>query len=444
MDLFDLMAKKQLDSNAPLAERMKPDTLEAFIGQENIMGDDKLLTKLIRTDRLTSIILYGPPGSGKTSLAKVIAKRTEAEFISMNAVTSGVKDIREAVEQAKNQLAMYQKRSVLFIDEIHRFNKSQQDALLPFVEDGTFILVGATTENPYFEVNSALISRSSVFRLTKLTTENIITILKNALKDDRRGLGMYPIEIAEDTVSYIADIAAGDARRALNIIELAVLSKADLSDRIVISMEDVEDCIQMKAVDYDKNGDNHYDITSAFIKSMRGSDPDAALFYLGKMIAGGEDPRFIARRIVICAAEDVGNADPMALIVSNNAAQAVDFIGMPEGRILLAQAVTYVACAPKSNAAYLGIDEVLEDLGNIQTGSIPYYLKDGTSLALERKYISGEKSKKYDYPHSYESHYIKQQYLPDAIKDKRYYRPTELGYESVITAYLKRTKYAPE
>ena len=297
MDLFDLMAKKQLDSNAPLAERMKPDTLEAFIGQENIMGDDKLLTKLIRTDRLTSIILYGPPGSGKTSLAKVIAKRTEAEFISMNAVTSGVKDIREAVEQAKNQLAMYQKRSVLFIDEIHRFNKSQQDALLPFVEDGTFILVGATTENPYFEVNSALISRSSVFRLTKLTTENIITILKNALKDDRRGLGMYPIEIAEDTVSYIADIAAGDARRALNIIELAVLSKADLSDRIVISMEDVEDCIQMKAVDYDKNGDNHYDITSAFIKSMRGSDPDAALFYLGKMIAGGEDPRFIARQI---------------------------------------------------------------------------------------------------------------------------------------------------
>jgi len=271
----------------------------------------------------------------------------------MNAVTSGVKDIREAVEKAKDQLAMYQKRSVLFIDEIHRFNKSQQDALLPFVEDGTFILVGATTENPYFEVNSALISRSSVFRLTKLTTENIITILRNALKDDRRGLGMYPIEIAEDTVSYIADIAAGDARRALNIIELAVLSKADLSDRIVISMEDVEDCIQMKAVDYDKNGDNHYDITSAFIKSMRGSDPDAALFYLGKMISGGEDPRFIARRIVICAAEDVGNADPMALILSNNAAQAVDFIGMPEGRILLAQAVTYVACAPKSNAAYL-------------------------------------------------------------------------------------------
>ncbi len=444
MDLFDLMAKKQLETNAPLAERMKPETLEDFIGQENIMGEDKLLTKLIRTDRLTSIILYGPPGSGKTSLAKVIAKRTEAEFISMNAVTSGVKDIRESVETAKNQLAMYQKRSVLFIDEIHRFNKSQQDALLPFVEDGTFILVGATTENPYFEVNSALISRSSVFRLTKLTALDIITILNNALKDDIRGLGMYPIEIADDTISYIADIAAGDARRALNVLELAVLSKADLSDHIVISMDDVEDCIQMKAVDYDKNGDNHYDITSAFIKSMRGSDPDAALFYLGKMIAGGEDPRFIARRIVICASEDVGNADPMALVISNNAAQAVDFIGMPEGRILLAQAVSYVACAPKSNAAYLAIDEVLEDLNNIQTGSMPYYLKDGTSLSLERKYLSGEKNIKYEYPHNYESHYIKQQYLPDAIKDKRYYRPTELGYESVINAYLKRTKYAPE
>jgi len=444
MDLFQMMAQKSLESNAPLAERMKPEVLEDFIGQESIMGEDKLLPKLIKTDRLTSLILYGPPGSGKTSLAKVIAKSTQAEFISLNAVNSGIKDIRESVEQAKNQLSMYQRRSVLFIDEIHRFNKSQQDALLPFVEDGTFILIGATTENPYFEVNSALISRSSVFRLNKLTPQDIFQILKNALADEKRGLGMHPIDISDEILVYIADIASGDARRALNILELAVHSKMDLSDRIHITIEDVEDCVQMKAVDYDKNGDNHYDITSAFIKSMRGSDPDAALFYLGKMIVGGEDPRFIARRIVICASEDVGNADPMALIVANSAAQAVDFIGMPEGRILLAQAVTYVATAPKSNASYLGIDEVLEDLGNIHTGSIPYYLKDGTSLSLERKYIKGENSHRYEYPHSFEGHYVKQQYLPNEIKDKRYYRPTELGYEKTISNYLKKTKYSPE
>jgi putative ATPase len=362
----------------------------------------------------------------------------------MNAVTSGVKDIREAVIMAKDQMAMYQRKTVLFIDEIHRFNKSQQDALLPFVEDGTFVLIGATTENPYFEVNGALISRSSVFRLNKLSAENILTIQKNALKDSERGLGMYPENITDELLMYIADVASGDARRALNILELAVLSKSDLSDQIDISIEDIEDCIQMKTVDYDKNGDNHYDIVSAFIKSMRGSDPDAALFYLGKMIAGGEDPRFIARRIVICASEDVGNADPMALVVANSAAQAVDFIGMPEGRILLAQATTYVACAPKSNAAYLGINEVLEDLNTIETGQMPYYLKDGTSLSLERKYIKGEKSKRYLYPHDYDAHHVKQQYLPDAIKEKRYYKPTELGYEKTITEYLNKTKYMPE
>ena len=444
MDLFDIMAQKQLKAHAPLAERMKPETLEAFIGQETIMGEGKLLPKLIKTDRLTSIILYGPPGSGKTSLARVIAKTTQALFISMNAVTSGVKDIREAVEQAKDNLAMYQKRSVLFIDEIHRFNKSQQDALLPFVEDGTFILIGATTENPYFEVNSALISRSSVFRLTQLTRLQIMTILKNALTDREKGLGTYPITVSDDILEYISDVASGDARRALNILELTVLSKTDLSDEIQITMEDVEDCIQMKAVDYDKNGDNHYDITSAFIKSMRGSDPDAALFYLGKMIAGGEDPRFIARRIVICASEDVGNADPMALVLANSAAQAVDFIGMPEGRILLAQAVTYISTAPKSNASYLGINEVLVQIENQNTGNIPYYLKDGTSLALERKYIKEGHVKRYEYPHDFENHYVKQQYLPDEIKDKQFYRPTKLGYENQIQDYLKKTKYAPE
>lgn len=444
MDLFDMMASKQKASSAPLAERMKPEVLDDFIGQSNIMGEGKLLPKLIKADRLTSILLYGPPGSGKTSLAKVIAKQTRATFISMNAVTSGIKDIREAVERAKDELAMYQRRSVLFIDEIHRFNKSQQDALLPFVEDGTFILIGATTENPYFEVNGALISRSSVFRLTKLNTEDIVIILKRALADEQRGLGMYPISVENDVLEYIADVSDGDARRALNILELSVLPKLDLSEKITIDIADIEDCIQMKAVDYDKNGDNHYDIVSAFIKSMRGSDPDAALFYLGKMIAGGEDPRFISRRIVICAAEDVGNADPMALVVANNAAQAVDFIGMPEGRIIMAQAVTYVATAPKSNAAYLGIDEVLSDLNNLHTGNIPYYLKDGTSLSLERKYNRSENLKKYEYPHAFNDHYVKQQYLPDEIKDKRYYRPTELGYEAKISDYLKKTKYSPE
>ena len=368
MDLFDIMSQDIKMKNAPLAERMKPENLDDFIGQSAIMGEGKLLPKLIQSDRLTSIILYGPPGTGKTSLAKVIAKRTEAMFVTINAVTAGIKDIREAVEHAKDQLAMYQKRTVLFIDEIHRFNKNQQDALLPFVEDGTFILIGATTENPYFEVNSALISRSSVFRLTKLEVNDIVTILKRALKDQKLGLGMYPIKIEEKHLAYIADMAAGDARRALNILELAVISKADLSDEIQITLEDIEDCLQMKAMDYDKNGDNHYDIISAFIKSMRGSDPDATLYYLGKMIEGGEDPRFIARRIVICASEDVGNADPMALILANNAAQAVDFIGFPEGRIILAQAATYVATAPKSNAAYLGINEVIDDLNTMEIG----------------------------------------------------------------------------
>lgn len=441
MDLFDLMSQQNKFSTMPLAERMKPETLDDFIGQESIMGEGKLLPVLIKSDRLTSIILYGPPGSGKTSLAKVIAKTTESHFISMNAVTSGVKDIREAVEIAKENASLYQRKSVLFIDEIHRFNKSQQDALLPYVEDGTFVLVGATTENPYFEVNSALISRSTVYRLVKLTSAHIVEILNRALKDQKRGLGMYPIQIEPSILNYIADISAGDARRALNIIELAVNIKNDLSDEIIITLEDIENCIQMKALDYDKNGDNHYDIVSAFIKSMRGSDPDAALYYLGKMILGGEDPRFIARRIVICACEDVGNADPMALVVANNAAQAVDFIGMPEGRIILAQAVTYIASAPKSNASYMGINQVLYDLENEDTGSIPYYLKDGTSLAIERKYAKSETGGKYQYPHDFEGHYVKQQYLPSEIKGKRYYQPTDLGYEKQISEYLRRTKF---
>lgn len=441
MDMFEMLAKKQLENQSPLAERMKPETLEAFFGQEKILGEGRLLTKLIEADRLGSIILHGPPGSGKTSLAKIIAKRTEAEFVSLNAVTAGVKDIREMVQLAKDNLSLYQKRTILFIDEIHRFNKSQQDALLPFVEDGTLVLIGATTENPYFEVNGALISRSSIFRLEKLGVEELLKILERALKDSVKGMGMYDVDIDHNVVQHIAEMAAGDARRALNILELAILSKPDLSGKINVTHRDVEECLQTNYMSYDKNGDNHYDIVSAFIKSMRGSDPDAAVYYLGKMIYGGEDPRFIARRIVICASEDVGNADPMALVVANNAAQAVDFIGMPEGRIMLSQAAIYVATAPKSNASYLAIDEVLADLAKGDTGTIPYHLKDGTSLKLERKYGEVGTTEKYKYPHDYENGYVKQQYLPDKIANKRYYTPTDHGKENEIGAYLNRTKF---
>ena len=441
MDLFDLMAKDNIKKMAPLAERMKPVKLEDFAGQENIIGEGKLLTKLIKTDRLSSIILYGPPGCGKTSLARVIAETTKASFVVLNAVSSGVKEIRETVQLAKDDAAMYSKRTILFIDEIHRFNKSQQDALLPYVEDGTVILIGATTENPYFEVNSALISRSTVFRLEALGPEHIQNIILRALKDREKGLGDYNVQMDASVVQYIAEMSNGDARRALNIIEMSVLSKEDMSNELHLSKEDVNEAMQMKGMLYDKSGDNHYDIISAFIKSMRGSDPDAALYYLGKMIYAGEDPRFIARRIVICASEDVGNADPMALVVANNAAQAVDFIGMPEGRIILAQAVTYIASAPKSNAAYVGIDEVLSDIEQMPIGPLPFYLKDGTSLRLERKYGTAEGEKRYEYPHSHEGHYIHQQYLPDDLKEKRYYRPTTLGYEKEITEYLNKTKF---
>jgi putative ATPase len=442
MDLFDYMANDNIQKQSPLAERMKPKKLSDFFGQEQIVGPGKLLTKLIETDRLSSIILYGPPGCGKTSLARVIAETTEAEFIVLNAVSSGVKDIREMVQVAKDNIAMYQRRTILFIDEIHRFNKAQQDALLPYVEDGTVILIGATTENPYFEVNSALISRSTVFRLTAIEHSEIVSILKRALEDKKDGLGDYNISIDDEVLHFIADMCNGDARRALNVLELAVLAKDDLSDNLTISKLDVTECMQMRAMDYDKSGDNHYDIVSAFIKSMRGSDPDAALYYLGKMIYGGEDPRFIARRIVIAASEDVGNADPMALVVANNAAQAVDFIGMPEGRIILAQAVTYIASAPKSNASYTGINEVLTDIEKCSIGPMPFYLKDGTSLRIERQYGGLETSKKYQYPHAYPNHYVKQQYLPDDIADRRYYRPTHNGYETTIEAYLNKTKYS--
>lgn len=439
MDLFDMLASQAKENHTPLAERMKPRTLEEFYGQEKLIGEGKLLNKLIATDRLSSVIFYGPPGSGKTSLAKIIAERTKSNFEKINAVTAGIKDIRDVVGIAKDTLAMRQTKTVLFIDEIHRFNKTQQDALLPYVEDGTLVLIGATTENPYFEVNGALLSRSMIFRLEPLSQDNIVAILKRALSDDVKGLAAYKVTADMDVLQYIASIANGDARRALNVLEWCMLAQMDTQGEIVITVEAVQASVQMRHSAYDKSGDNHYDIVSAFIKSMRGSDPDAALYYLGKMIYGGEDPRFIARRIVICASEDVGNADPMALVVANNAAQAVHFVGMPEGRIILAQAAVYVASAPKSNASYLGINKVLDMIEKGETGQIPYFLKDGTSLQLERKYTQAS-HEKYRYPHDYDKHYVEQQYLPDAIKDEVFYRPSDLGHERVIKAHLKWLK----
>ncbi|MFZ5967007.1 MAG: replication-associated recombination protein A [Bacillota bacterium] len=435
MDLFDLQREKNLKKESPLAERLKPRTLEDFYGQEHILGEDKLLRRAIKADRITSLILYGPPGTGKTSLAKVIANTTKSNFVQLNAVTSGVKDLKEVVEQAKNALGMYNKRTILFLDEIHRFNKAQQDALLPYVENGTLILIGATTENPYFEVNNALISRSMLFQLKSLGEEAIRKIIHRALNDGDAGLGMYAVTIQQKAMDFLVEMANGDARRVLNALELAVLTTAPKeSGEIFIDLGIMQDCLQRKYIQYDKNNDAHYDVISAFIKSMRGSDPDAALHYLGRMIYGGEDPVFIARRIVIAASEDVGNADPMALVVANNAAQAVHFIGMPEARIILAQAAVYVATAPKSNASYVGIDEAIADIQRRDIGQVPLHLKD-SSYSGAKKMGHG---KGYLYPHVYPNHYVKQQYLPDALVGTTYYEPSRNGYEKEILDYLKR------
>ncbi len=436
MDLFDVIREENLKQEAPLAERMKPKTLEDFVGQEHILGNGKLLNRLIRADKLSSIILYGPPGTGKTSIARIIANSTKSEFVALNAVTSGVKDLREVVGQAEASLGMYNKRTILFLDEIHRFNKSQQDALLPHVEKGTLILIGATTENPYYEVNNALISRSMIFRLERLTTKEVRTIVENALKDPINGLGMFGVEIEDDALDFIAHVASGDARKALNAVELGVLSTEKQDGKLVLTLEILKECVQKKGNLYDKSGDSHYDIASAFIKSMRGTDPNAALHYLARMIQGGEDPKFIARRIVIAAAEDVGNADPQALVVATSAAQAVNMIGMPEGRIILAQAAAYVASAPKSNAAYVGIKAAMQDVEQMDIGNVPYYLKDGTSLSMSSKKEEwGDQS--YKYPHSYPDSYIPQQYLPDELKAKVYYEPTRNGHEKEIHRHFE-------
>ena len=406
-----------MDLNQPLAYRMKPKTLDDYVGQEHILGKDKILYRTIKADRLSSIILWGPPGCGKTSLAKVISNTTKYKFAKINAVTAGIGDIKNAIEEAKNVFLNPSGKCILFIDEIHRFNKLQQDALLPYVENGTVILIGATTENPYFEVNKALISRSMVFHLQPLTTQNIFDVLKKALISED-GLASYNIKVEDDTLMKIAEVSNGDVRTALNGLELAVLTtQMDSSGYIHITNEIAKDCVQSRKAIFDKKGDSHYDNISAFIKSMRGSDPDAAIFYLARAINGGEDPVFIARRIVIAAAEDVGLANPNALVVATSAMQAVTMVGMPEARIILSEAATYVATSPKSNATYLGINKALEDVENKDTGTIPMHIRNAPAEGMAKEgYHVG-----YKYPHDYPGHYVEQQYLPDKMLGTKYY-----------------------
>ena len=436
MDLFDYMRETNQKKESPLASRMRPTTLEEVVGQQHIIGKDKLLYRAIKADKLGSIIFYGPPGTGKTTLAKVIANTTSAEFKQINATVAGKKDMEEVVKEAKDLQGMYGKKTILFIDEIHRFNKGQQDYLLPFVEDGTIILIGATTENPYFEVNGALLSRSSIFELKALSREDIRTLILRAVNDTEKGMGSFHAQIDEDALDFLADISGGDARNALNAVELGILTTDRSEDGIIhITLDVASECIQKRVVNYDKKGDNHYDIISAFIKSMRGSDPDAAVFYLAKMLYAGEDIRFIARRIMICASEDVGNADPMALTVAVSAAQAVERIGMPEAQIILSQAVTYVATVPKSNSACNAIFAANEAVRKYRT-TVPVHLQDAHYKGAQKLgHGTG-----YKYAHDYPGHYVKQQYLPDEIKDARFYEPGNLGYEKSIKEYLEKIR----
>ena len=437
MDLFEYMREQQKETEAPLASRLRPTTLDEMVGQQHIIGKDKLLYRAIKADKLSSIILYGPPGTGKTTLAKVIAHTTSAEFLQINATSAGKKDMEEVIAQAKNNQGMYGRKTILFIDEIHRFNKGQQDYLLPFVEDGTIILIGATTENPYFEVNGALLSRSIIFELKSLSKEDIRTLILRAVNDREKGLGAYDAVIDDDALEFLADVANGDARAALTAIELGVLTTERSADgKIHITLAVASECIQKRVVKYDKSGDNHYDTISAFIKSMRGSDPDAAVYYLARMLYAGEDIKFIARRIMICAAEDVSNADPMALVVATSAAQAVERIGMPEAQIILAQAVAYVASAPKSNSAVCAISDAMAAVRDTMTAPIPVHLQDA-------HYKSSQKlghGVGYKYAHDYPNHYVKQQYLPDGLEGSTFYRPSENGYEKKIGEWLRFLK----
>ena len=433
MDLFDYMREQNMQNESPLANRMRPKTLEEVVGQQHIIGKDKLLYRAIRADKLSSVIFYGPPGTGKTTLAKVIAGATKAEFVSINATAAGKKDMEAVVEQAKNSLGMYGRRTILFIDEIHRFNKGQQDYLLPFVEDGTIILIGATTENPYFEVNGALLSRSVIFELKSLDKEDIRILLRRAVTDEERGMGAYHAVLEPDAEDFLADISNGDARAALTAIELGVLTTERSEDgKIHITLDVAQECIQKRAVRYDKMGDQHYDTISAFIKSIRGSDPDAAVYYLARMLYVGEDIRFIARRMMISASEDVGNADPMALNVAVSAAQAVERIGMPEAQIILSQAVTYVATAPKSNSATNAIFSAMESVRSKKT-TVPSHLQDAHYKGAGKLgHGIG-----YRYAHDYPHHYVEQQYLPDEILGAKFYAPGENGYEKKIGEWMK-------
>ena len=436
MDLFDYMRESRMKDEAPLASRLRPRTLDEIVGQKHILGKDRLLYRAIRADKLSSVIFYGPPGTGKTTIARVIANTTKADFTQLNATVAGKKDMEAVVAKAKDNLGMYGRKTILFVDEIHRFNKGQQDYLLPFVEDGTLILIGATTENPYFEVNGALLSRSVVFELKPLEKEDILELIRRAVTDPERGMGACQPEITPEAADFLADISGGDARLALNAIELGVLTTEKGEDgKIHLTLEVISECIQKRTVRYDKTGDNHYDTISAFIKSMRGSDPDAAVYYLAKMIYAGEDERFLARRIMICASEDVGNADPMALTVAVSAAQAVERIGFPESQIILAQAAAYVACAPKSNSAVMAISRAMESVKTKRT-SVPAHLQDAHyGGAGKLGHGIG-----YKYAHDYPNHYVEQQYLPTELQGERFYEPSDNGYERQIREYFRRIK----
>lgn len=437
MDLFDYMRETSMEKESPLASRLRPRTLDEIVGQQHIIGKDKLLYRAIKADKISSVIFYGPPGTGKTTIAKVIANTTSAVFKQINATSAGKKDMGQVIDEAKNNLGMYGQKTILFVDEIHRFNKGQQDYLLPFVEDGTIILIGATTENPYFEVNSALISRSVIFELKPLSSEEIKTLLRRAVYDEERGMGAYNADITEEALDFLADVANGDARSAINAVEIGVLTTQRGDDgKIHIDLSVASECIQKRVIKYDKEGDNHYDTVSAFIKSMRGSDPDAAIYYLARMLYAGEPVAFIARRIMICAAEDVSNADPQALVVATNAALAVERLGMPEARIVLAQAASYVACAPKSNSAICAIDKAMEYVSGHATAPVPAHLRDSHYKgAAKLGHGIG-----YQYAHNFENHYVNQQYLPDEVVGQHFFTLGELGYEKTMKDYMHRIK----
>ena len=434
MNLLDYMSEQKKETESPLASRLRPTTLDEVVGQKHIIGKDKLLYRAIQADKLSSLIFYGPPGTGKTTLAKVIANTTSAAFLQINATSAGKKDMEEIVKNAKDAIGMYGKKTILFVDEIHRFNKSQQDYLLPFVEDGTITLIGATTENPYFEVNNALLSRSRIFELKPLEKQDIRELVIRAVYDTEKGMGTYGADITDEAADFLADVANGDARAALNAVELGILTTDKSEDgKIHITIDVASECIQKRVVRYDHDGDNHYDTISAFIKSMRGSDPDAAVYYLARMLYAGEDVKFIARRIMICASEDVGMADPNALVVAVAAAETLERVGLPEGRIPLAEAAVNVATAPKSNASYLAIDAAMEAVRRVQVKSVPPHLQDSHySGAAELGRGRG-----YRYAHDYPGHYVKQQYLPDELVGSRFFTPGENGYERKIREYME-------